>query len=232
EKMNHYERAICATLSGNLKPILVVCESWEDCVWAHFKVTVDSLVEKELMSSGMANKVAEMLPREYQEANWTMEKVFEELQASESKHDLKKTDIIDWLLFDPAHRAEALKQSNAITRKFLGTSSLWGILLCQTAAQASCLNDTCILQPCRNRMQPRWCSQKSPRAPRRGFPTSGQGSGRRRYLLRMRTPSGNTCVSEPTWFARLSGLSRLDGLTVDLKERIYDVLLFVDGSWI
>lgn len=48
--------------------ILVVCESWEDCVWAHFKVMVDSLVEKELMSSGMGNKVAEMLPREYQEA--------------------------------------------------------------------------------------------------------------------------------------------------------------------
>lgn len=48
--------------------ILVVCESWEDCVWAHFKVMVDSLVEKELMSSGMANKVAEMLPRDYQEA--------------------------------------------------------------------------------------------------------------------------------------------------------------------
>ncbi|MEQ2268033.1 hypothetical protein XENORESO_014841 [Xenotaenia resolanae] len=30
-----------------------------------------------------------------------------------------KTDVIDWLLFDPAHRAEALKQSNAIMRKFL-----------------------------------------------------------------------------------------------------------------
>ena len=29
-------------------------------------------------------------------------------------------DVIDWLVFDPAQRAEALKQGNAIMRKFLG----------------------------------------------------------------------------------------------------------------
>lgn len=28
--------------------------------------------------------------------------------------------MIDWLVFDPAQRAEALKQGNAIMRKFLG----------------------------------------------------------------------------------------------------------------
>lgn len=48
--------------------ILAVCESWEDCVWAHFRVMVDSLVEKELMSSGMAQQDVETLPREYLEA--------------------------------------------------------------------------------------------------------------------------------------------------------------------
>lgn len=31
-----------------------------------------------------------------------------------------KVDVIDWLVFDPAQRAEALKQGNAIMRKFLG----------------------------------------------------------------------------------------------------------------
>lgn len=36
------------------------------------------------------------------------------------QEDQTKIDVIDWLLFDPAHRAEALKQSNAIMRKFLG----------------------------------------------------------------------------------------------------------------
>ncbi|CAB1421794.1 unnamed protein product [Pleuronectes platessa] len=91
EQLNRYERAIYASLSGNLKPLLAVCESWEDCVWAYFRVMVDSLVEKDLMSSGMAHQEVESLPREYLEANWTMEKVFEELQASESKRVLEET---------------------------------------------------------------------------------------------------------------------------------------------
>ncbi|XP_074482371.1 nuclear pore complex protein Nup107 [Sebastes fasciatus] len=91
EQLNRYERAIYASLSGNLKPLLLVCESWEDCVWAHFRVMVDSLVEKDLMSSGMAHQEVETLPREYLEANWTMEKVFEELQASETKRVLEET---------------------------------------------------------------------------------------------------------------------------------------------
>lgn len=91
EQLNRYERAIYASLSGNLKPLLAVCESWEDCVWAYFRVMVDSLVEKDLMSSGMAHQEVEMLPREYLEANWTMEKVFEELQAAESKRVLEET---------------------------------------------------------------------------------------------------------------------------------------------
>ncbi|KAM4523466.1 nuclear pore complex protein Nup107 [Fundulus diaphanus] len=91
DQLNRYERAIYASLSGNIKPLLAVCESWEDCVWAHFRVMVDSLVEKELVSSGMAHQELETLPREYLEANWTMEKVFEELQASESKRVLDET---------------------------------------------------------------------------------------------------------------------------------------------
>ncbi|XP_041833372.1 nuclear pore complex protein Nup107 [Melanotaenia boesemani] len=91
EQLNRYERAIYASLSGNLKPLLAVCESWEDSVWAYFRVMVDSLVEKDLMSSGMAHQEVETLPREYLEANWTMEKVFEELQASESKRVLDET---------------------------------------------------------------------------------------------------------------------------------------------
>ncbi|XP_037099637.1 nuclear pore complex protein Nup107 [Syngnathus acus] len=91
EQLNRYERAIYASLSGNLKPVLAVCESWEDCVWAYFKVMVDTLVEKHLISSGMAHQEVETLPREYLEANWTLEKVFEELQASESKRVLEET---------------------------------------------------------------------------------------------------------------------------------------------
>lgn len=91
DQLNRYERAIYASLSGNLKPLLAVCESWEDCVWAYFRVMVDSLVEKDLISSGMAHQEVETLSREYLEANWTMEKVFEELQASETKRVLEET---------------------------------------------------------------------------------------------------------------------------------------------
>jgi len=34
--------------------------------------------------------------------------------------DQRKIDAIDWLIFDPSQRCEALKQSNAVARTFLG----------------------------------------------------------------------------------------------------------------
>ncbi len=34
--------------------------------------------------------------------------------------DQEKIDGIDWLVFDPAHRLEAIIQSNALVRGFLG----------------------------------------------------------------------------------------------------------------
>ncbi|KAJ8008866.1 hypothetical protein DPEC_G00082890 [Dallia pectoralis] len=92
EQFNRYERAIYAVLSGNLKRVLPVCESWEDSVWAYFRVLVDSLVEQEVIrSSGMDSEELDELPREYLETNWTLEKVFEELQATESKRVLEET---------------------------------------------------------------------------------------------------------------------------------------------
>ena len=39
-------------------------------MWAYFRVMVDSLVEKDLMSSGMAHQEVESLPREYLEAKY------------------------------------------------------------------------------------------------------------------------------------------------------------------
>ncbi|KAG7320613.1 hypothetical protein KOW79_016466 [Hemibagrus wyckioides] len=91
EQFNRYERAIYAVLSGNLRQLLPVCESWEDTVWAYFRVLVDSLLEQELRSSGLTHEELDELPREYLEASWTMEKVFEELQATESKRVLDAT---------------------------------------------------------------------------------------------------------------------------------------------
>ncbi|XP_051547167.1 nuclear pore complex protein Nup107 [Myxocyprinus asiaticus] len=91
EQFNKYERAIYAVLSGNLKQLLPVCESWEDTVWAYFRVMVDTLVEQEICSSGLGSEELEELPREYLETNWTLEKVFDELQATESKRVLEAT---------------------------------------------------------------------------------------------------------------------------------------------
>ncbi|XP_063111178.1 nuclear pore complex protein Nup107 isoform X3 [Cavia porcellus] len=90
EHFNKYERAIYAALSGNLKQLLPVCDTWEDTVWAYFRVMVDSLVEQEIRLSVMPQNETEELPREYLEANWTLEKVFEELQATDKKRVLEE----------------------------------------------------------------------------------------------------------------------------------------------
>lgn len=90
ELFNRYERAIYAALSGNLKQLLPVCDTWEDTVWAYFRVMVDSLVEQEIRSSVITLDETEELPREYLEANWNLEKVFEELQATDKKRVLEE----------------------------------------------------------------------------------------------------------------------------------------------
>lgn len=90
ELFNKYERAIYAALSGNLKQLLPVCDTWEDTVWAYFRVMVDSLVEQEIRTSVILLEDTEELPREYLETNWTLEKIFEELQATDKKRVLEE----------------------------------------------------------------------------------------------------------------------------------------------
>lgn len=408
EQLNRYERAIYASLSGNIKPLLAVCESWEDCVWAYFRVMVDSLVEKDLVSSGMAHQELETLPREYLEANWTMEKVFEELQASESqrvldetkehyhviqkfvilgdldglmdelsdwltapkplpfhllrfmthlllffrslglalkeevcvdvlkayisllirdqqtdlvasyvgqlpaelataqyaafletvsqpelrprclqrateagldvsaitklvvetvqgrddadfthhsqaletgttKDDQKKIDVIDWLLFDPAHRAEALKQSNAIMRKFLALQkhdaakavfskvpedsmreiySHWtavGLTAPLPAEDENAIREHLCIRAYLEAHEAfiDWFGHSSS-APQR--PTLAPEA---KFTERV----ANEMKEKEYQAARIAWSSRLDVLTEDVKERIYNVLLFVDGGW-
>uniref|UniRef100_A0A3B4AU46 Nuclear pore complex protein n=1 Tax=Periophthalmus magnuspinnatus TaxID=409849 RepID=A0A3B4AU46_9GOBI len=407
EQINRYEKAIYASLSGNLKPLLAVCESWEDYVWAHFRVMVDSLVEKELISSGMSHQEVETLPREYLEANWTMEKVFEELQASESKRvleetkehyhiiqkfiilgdldglldefsewlnavkplpshllrfmthvilffrslglalkeevcvnvltsyvsllihdqqielvasyvsqlpsdlatvqyasfletitqpelrprclelgtdsgldvtaitklvvenvrerdetefthhsqtldtgttkeDQKKIDVIDWLLFDPAHRAEALKQSNAIMRKFLalqkhdGAKAVFSKVpedsMKKIYSQWMAVSDATMPAEDENAIREHLCIRAyleaheaftdwfshSSSAPQKPAPAP-EAKFTEKVANEMR---------EKEYQAALTAWScRLDVLTEDVKERIYNVLLFVDGGW-
>ncbi|KGL82140.1 Nuclear pore complex protein Nup107, partial [Tinamus guttatus] len=90
EQFNRYERAIYAALSGNLKQLLPVCDTWEDTVWAYFRVMVDTLVEQEIRTSVVTVEEMEELPRDYLETNWTSEKVFEELQATDKKRVIEE----------------------------------------------------------------------------------------------------------------------------------------------
>ena len=46
-----YERAIYASLSGNLDHILPVCEGWSDALWAHLKVCSDMIMYHTQISS-------------------------------------------------------------------------------------------------------------------------------------------------------------------------------------
>ncbi|MED6266245.1 hypothetical protein CHARACLAT_000201 [Characodon lateralis] len=408
EQLNRYERAIYASLSGNIKPLLAVCESWEDCVWAYFRVMVDSLVEKDLMSSGMAHQELETLPREYLEANWTMEKVFEELQASESKRvldetkehyhviqkfvilgdldglmdefsdwltaskplpfhllrfmthlvlffrslglalkeevcvdvlkayisllirdqqtnivasyvgqlpaelattqyatfletvsqpelrprclqlateagldvsaitrlvvetvrrrddadfthhsqtletgttkeDQKKTDVIDWLLFDPAHRAEALKQSNAIMRKFLALQKHDAAKVVFSKVPEDSMREiysqwtgvgqtTPLPAEDENAIREHLCIRaylEAHEAFTDWFSHSGSAPQKPALAPEAKfTERVANEMKEKEYQAALSAwLSRLDVLTEDVKERIYNVLLFVDGGW-
>uniref|UniRef100_A0AAR2LXV5 Nuclear pore complex protein n=1 Tax=Pygocentrus nattereri TaxID=42514 RepID=A0AAR2LXV5_PYGNA len=346
EQFNRYERAIYAVLSGNLRQLLPVCETWEDTVWAYFRVLVDSLLEQELRSSGMSHEDLEELPREYLEASWTMEKVFEELQATESKeevcvdvlkayisllvkekqveliafyvsnlpadiavtqyarfleevieteqrkrclefasqagldvaavtktvveairdrdseefshHDLtpaldtgtsaedqQKIDVIDWLVFDPAQRAEALKQSNAIMRKFLASKKHEAAKLVFAKVPEDSIRE----------IYRQWEEQRMNTA----APPEEENAIREHLCIRAYLEAHeafnewfrhmNSPPIQPTMPAQAkftekvafemkekeykyeNWKGRLDALTEEVKERIYNVLLFVDGGW-
>ncbi|KAB1270303.1 Nuclear pore complex protein Nup107 [Camelus dromedarius] len=328
--------------------LLPVCDTWEDTVWAYFRVMVDSLVEQEIRTSVMTLDETEELPREYLESNWTLEKVFEELQATDKKeevsievlktyiqllinekhtnliafytchlpqdlavaqyalflegvtefeqrhqclelakeadldiatitktvvenirkkdngefshHDLApaldtgtteedrlKIDVIDWLVFDPAQRAEALKQGNAIMRKFLALKK-------HEAAKEVFVK---IPQDSIAEIYNQWEEQgmESP------LPAEDDNAIRehlciRAYLEAHETfnewfkhmnsaPQKPTLIPQATFTEKVAhehkekryemdyGIwkGHLDALTADVKEKMYNVLLFVDGGW-
>ncbi|KAJ3612371.1 hypothetical protein NHX12_020647 [Muraenolepis orangiensis] len=344
EQFDRYERAIYAALSGNLKTLLSVCVSWEDCVWAYFRVLVDSLVEQEVTSSG-----------------WSMEKVFLELQATESKRvleehgehhhviqrlvilgdldglmeefsdwlssskplpahllrfmthlvlfynslgvalkeecyanylegisqtelqrralqlaadagldvaavtklvvkavrerdapefshhthtldtnttkdDQKKIDVIDWLLFDSAHRAEALKQSNAIMRRFLALQK-------HEAAKAVFSK---VPEDSMREIYRQW-EGLNPDTP---LPAEDENAIREHLCIRAYLEAHEAFND---WFSHSSSApqkpvpapeakftereqseawqGRLSLLGDEVKERVYNVLLFVNGGW-
>ena len=67
---------ICVFLFEIGGKLLPVCDTWEDTVWAYFRVMVDSLVEQEIRTSVMTLDETEELPREYLETKWVYWFVF------------------------------------------------------------------------------------------------------------------------------------------------------------
>lgn len=68
-----YEKAMYAALSGNLEQLLPACNSWEDCVWAYFKVLVDVNVEQEIRNHPRTSRSLVKLPEKYWEQVQTNE---------------------------------------------------------------------------------------------------------------------------------------------------------------
>ena len=55
-----YERAIYASLSGNLDHILPVCEGWSDALWAHLKVCEGDMIIYHTQISSFSYKFTDL----------------------------------------------------------------------------------------------------------------------------------------------------------------------------
>lgn len=104
-KFSVYERAIYAALSGNLSQLLQVCKSWEDYLWAFYRVMVDVRVEQEIRLNPRPERDLESLPSIFWDHILNPEKIFDELyacpkesikhQAEEFHHVVQKHIILN-----------------------------------------------------------------------------------------------------------------------------------------
>ena len=76
------ERAIYGALGGNLTPLLTKCTSWEDALWAHFRVLVDQSIEQELRSTPLMYRDQLAALPDYYDINLDPKNIFDELRAS------------------------------------------------------------------------------------------------------------------------------------------------------
>ncbi|XP_032220612.2 nuclear pore complex protein Nup107 isoform X2 [Nematostella vectensis] len=81
DKFSLYEKAMYAVYCGNLTQLLPAGNSWEDYLWAYYKVMVDVRVEQELRLNSRKDRPLEPLPSAYWDQVLTPEKVFAELKA-------------------------------------------------------------------------------------------------------------------------------------------------------
>ncbi|KAF4079966.1 hypothetical protein AMELA_G00184450 [Ameiurus melas] len=148
------------------------------------------------------------------------------LDTGTTAEDRQKIDIIDWLVFDPAQRAEALKQSNAIMRKFLASKETTAAKLVFAKVPEDSMRE----------IYRQW-EEQGMNTP---LPPEDENAIREHLCIRAYLEA-HEAFNE--WFRHMNSprervqvesrdlAGRLDALTEDVKERIYNVLLFVDGGW-
>ncbi|MGH0138585.1 UNVERIFIED_CONTAM: hypothetical protein FKN15_026490 [Acipenser sinensis] len=169
------------------------------------------------------------------------------LDSGTSEEDLRKIDVMDWLVFDPSQRAEALKQSNAIMRKFLGSKK-------HEAAKEVFAK---IPEDSMREIYKQWEAQGMDIP----LPAEDQNAIREHLCIRayleaheafnewfkhMNSPPQKPTLSSQAKFTETvahemkekeyeldcrNWKGRLEALTDDVRDRIYNVLLFVDGGW-
>ncbi|XP_052370418.1 nuclear pore complex protein Nup107-like [Oncorhynchus keta] len=169
------------------------------------------------------------------------------LDTGTSAEDQRKIDVIDWLVFDPAQRAEALKQSNAIMRKFLACKKHHAAKVVFGKVPEDSMReiyrqweelglDTPLPAEDENAIREHLCVRayleaheafnewfhhmnSPPQKP--SLPAQAKFTEKVAYEMK----ENEYQLEHDSW------TGRLEALTEDVKERIYNVLLFVDGGW-
>ncbi|KAI6650813.1 Nuclear pore complex protein [Oopsacas minuta] len=90
-QFNVYERATYGTLSGNLQAILPACKTWDDWLWASYKVMLDVYYESEIRHTphNRRGNAPKELPSIYWQQNLQPEIIFADIQAV--KHENIRT---------------------------------------------------------------------------------------------------------------------------------------------
>ncbi|XP_017770654.1 PREDICTED: nuclear pore complex protein Nup107 [Nicrophorus vespilloides] len=79
ETLNKFEKAAVAAYSGNLQPLLHVCSSWEDHLWAYMRVMIDIRVESDIRENCM--KTYADMPEEYWDQKMSINEIFNCLES-------------------------------------------------------------------------------------------------------------------------------------------------------
>lgn len=79
---SQYERAVYASLSGNVEQMLPVCSSWSDYLWAYYKTMIDVRIEQEIWTFPRPDRVRESLPDAYwNQQSLTPQDIFDRIEG-------------------------------------------------------------------------------------------------------------------------------------------------------